>query len=102
MIDLKTDTLDVLLKTQERLIVMFGTNWCGNCDILKPEFKRLSEQHRDIPFIFINPDDSPISRELIDLTDIPTIVAFKKGNNIGQLYGNKTEVVEKVLTILLG
>jgi len=102
MIDLKTDTLDILLKTQERLIVMFGTDWCGNCDILKPEFKRLSELHKDIPFILINPDNAPKSRDLINLTDIPTVVAFKDGTNIIQMFGNKTEVVDKVLSTLLG
>ena len=35
MIKLETDSLDVLLRTQFKLMVMFGTDWCGNCDILK-------------------------------------------------------------------
>lgn len=104
MIVVETDSLDVLIKTQPKLMVMFGTDWCGNCDILKPEFKRVSNQqeNRGIPFIFINPDNSPKSLSLIELNDIPTIVAFKDGKNISQEFGNSSEIVQKVLTKLLG
>ena len=103
MIVVETDSLDVLIKTQPKLMVMFGTDWCGNCDILKPEFKRVSNQqkNRHIPFVFINPDNSPKSLSLIELNDIPTIVAFKNGKNISQEFGNKLEIVETVLNNLL-
>ena len=37
MIKLETDSLDVLTRTQPKLMVMFGTDWCGNCDILKKQ-----------------------------------------------------------------
>ena len=102
MIKLETDSLDVLTRTQPKLMVMFGTDWCGNCDILKPEFERVSNIHKEIPFIFINPDNSPESRSLVDLTNIPLVVAFKKGKVIANEYGNEKEIVSKVLSILLG
>jgi thioredoxin 1 len=103
MINLQTDILDDLIRTLPRVMVMFGTDWCGNCDILKPEFKRISHQkeYREIPFVFVNPDTSPKSLSLIELTDIPTIVAFKNGKNIEQQFGNKAEVVQTVLNSLL-
>ena len=83
-------------------MVMFGTDWCGNCDILKPEFKQVSNQqkNRPIPFVFVNPDYSPKSKQLIDLTNIPMIVAFKKGKLIASEFGNKKEIVNKVLSTL--
>lgn len=104
MINLETDSLDVLVKTQPKLMVMFGTDWCGNCDILKPEFKRVSnqQQNRQIPFVFVNPDNFNHSREMVDLTNIPMIVAFKEGKVLSSEYGNKKEIVSKVLSILLG
>ncbi len=102
MINLETDSLDVLVRTQPKLMVMFGTDWCGNCDILKPEFKKVSnqQQNRQIPFVYVNPDNSPKSKQLIDLTNIPMIVAFKKGKIITSDYGNKKEIVSKVLSTL--
>ena len=68
MINLQTDILDDLIRTLPRVMVMFGTDWCGNCDILKPEFLKLSHQkeYREIPFVFVNPDDFPISRKMVN------------------------------------
>ena len=104
MINLETDSLDILVRTQPKLMVMFGTDWCGNCDILKPEFKNASiqQKNRQIPFVYVNPDNSPKSLSLIELNDIPTIVAFKDGKNISQEFGNKKEIVDKVLKKLIG
>ena len=102
MINLETDSLDVLIRTQPKLMVMFGTDWCGNCDNLKPHFESVSNINREIPFVFINPDYAPESRKLVDLTDIPMVVAFKNGREIFSKYGNKTEIVQEVLNILLG
>jgi len=101
MIKLETDSLDVLLRTQPKLMVMFGTDWCGNCDILKSEFERVSNEYKEIPFILINPDNSPNSRKLTDLTNIPMVVAFKKGKEIFSKYGNKKEIVQQVLKTLI-
>jgi len=104
MIHLETDSLDVLVRTQPKLMVMFGTDWCGNCDILKPYFNKVSnkQENRQVPFVFVNPDNSPNSRKLVDLPNIPMVVAFKKGKVIANEYGNKENIVDKVLSILLG
>ena len=104
MIHLETDSLDVLVRTQPTLMVMFGTDWCGNCDILKPYFNKVSnkQENRQVPFVFVNPDNSPNSRKLVDLPNIPMVVAFKKGKVIANEYGNKENIVDKVLSILLG
>jgi thioredoxin-like negative regulator of GroEL len=85
-------------------MVMFGTDWCGNCDVLKPYFNKVAnqQQNRQIPFVYVNPDTSPNSRELVDLTNIPMVVAFKKGKVIANEYGNKEEIVDEVLSTLLG
>lgn len=101
MIKLETDSLDVLLRTQPKLLVMFGTDWCGNCDILKSEFEKVSNEYKQIPFILINPDTSPESRKLVDLTDIPMVVAFNKGKEVFSKFGNKSENVREVLDYLL-
>lgn len=101
MIQLETDSLEYLINSQPKLMVMFGTDWCGNCDILKPEFKKVSEEYKDIPFILVNPDNLPKSRDLVDLTNIPMVVAFKDGREIFSKYGNRAEIVREVLNILL-
>ena len=81
---------------------MFGTEWCGNCDILKPEYEKVSNENKNIPFVFIKPDYSPKSKQLVDLTNIPMVVAFKRGKLVASEYGDKPENVDNVLSILLG
>lgn len=101
MIKLETDSLDFLINTEPKLMVMFGTDWCGNCDILKPEFEKVSNEYPHIPFVLINPDYLPKSRDLVDLTNIPMIVAFKNGKELFSKYGNRADIVKQVLDILL-
>lgn len=101
MIRLETDSLGFIINTQPKLVVMFGTEWCGNCDILKPEFEKVSTDYKEIPFVLINPDNSPKSRELVDLTNIPMVVAFKNGKEVFSKHGNKKEIVQEVLNVLL-
>lgn len=102
MIKLETDSLEDVINGVEKVMVMFGTDWCGNCDILKPHFDKVSRIHTDIPFIFVNPDNSPKSRKLVDLTNIPMVVAFKNGHEIYKQWGNAEGVVDEVLSKLFG
>lgn len=101
MLKLEVDILDDIIREEPNLMVMFGTDWCGNCDILKPEFERISTIHKNIPFLFVNPDFMKRSASIVDLTNIPMVVAFKNGVQVKSEYGNKTEIVEKVLSVLL-
>ena len=96
------DILPDIVRDISKVIVMYGTDWCGNCDILKPEFYKKSQEYKGIPFIFVNPDILPKSRDVVDLIDIPSIYAFKDGKEIYHKAGNKLENVQEVLDILLG
>ena len=97
MIKLEVDILEEIIKSESKVMVMFGTDWCGNCDILKPEFDRISRIHNTIPFIFVNPDELQNSASLVDLTNIPMVVAFNNGKEVKSEYGNEEGIVEKVL-----
>jgi len=100
-VELEQDTLKSFLEGCPRTLVMYGAGWCGNCKLLKPKFKKLSESHVEIPFVYVDADKLPKSRGLTVMQNIPTIVAFKGEENVGQDTGNKITVVEKVLENLL-
>ena len=95
------DNLQSFLEVCPRTLVMYGAKWCGNCKLLKPKFKKLAESHVEIPFIYVDADKLPKSRSLTTMENIPTIVAFRNTENVGQESGNKITVVEKVLENLL-
>jgi len=96
-IELHEDNLQDILSQNEKTLVMYGAGWCGNCKLLKPKFKKVSIQNKDIPFVYVNADLLPNSRSLVTLENIPTIVAFKGTENVGQDMGNKIDIVYSVL-----
>jgi len=98
--ELQEDNLQSQLEQNSSTLVMFGAGWCGNCKLLKPKFKKLSTEN-DIPFIYVDADKLPNSRGLVKLENLPTIVAFKGTENVGQDIGNKIDVVKSVLENLL-
>ena len=96
-IELEFDNLDTLLTQYDKTLVMYGAGWCGNCKLLKPKFKKVSTENEDIAFAYVDADKLPNSRSLVTLSNIPTIVAFNKTENVGQSEGNKIDVVYSVL-----
>jgi thiol-disulfide isomerase/thioredoxin len=101
MIKLEVDILTDIIRSEPKLMVMFGTDWCGNCDILKPEFERVSKLYKSIPFVFVNPDNLQNSAKVVDLTNIPMVVAFENGTEVIAKFGNNGEIVQQVLDVLL-
>jgi len=66
-------------------------------DLLKkPKFKKLSTEY-EFPFVYVDADKLPNSRDLVTLTNVPSIALFKGNENVAQDYGNKIEVIKKVL-----
>ena len=96
-VELDFDNLDKVLEQNEKTLVMYGAAWCGNCKLLKPKFKKLSTENEDISFVYVDADKLPNSRSLVTLENIPSIVAFKGSENVGQDMGNKIDVVKSVL-----
>lgn len=96
-VELDFDNLDKVLEQNEKTLVMYGAAWCGNCKLLKPKFKKLSTENEDISFVYVDADKLPNSRSLVTLENIPTIVAFKGDENVGQDMGNKITVIQSVL-----
>ena len=96
-VELDFDNLDKVLEQNEKTLVMYGAAWCGNCKLLKPKFKKLSTENEDISFVYVDADKLPNSRSLVTLENIPSIVAFKGDENVGQDMGNKIDVVKSVL-----
>lgn len=97
MIELTEDTLKEIVESNEKVIVQYGATWCGNCRIVKPKFKRLSNEHTDVEFIYVDAEKLPASRGLAEVKNLPTFAGFKSGKLVAQQAGNKAEVITKVL-----
>lgn len=91
--ELTTDTLAETLGQNETVFVQFSASWCGNCRIMKPKFKKLSTENEGAKFVVVDAEKFPESRQLANVTNLPTFAAFKNGVLVNQVQTNKAEVL---------
>lgn len=98
LIDLTEDTLQNLVETNEKVIVQYSASWCGNCRIMKPKFKKLATENENIAFVLVDAENSPESRKLANVSNLPTFATFVNGKLVNQTQTNKAEVLAELVT----
>jgi thiol-disulfide isomerase/thioredoxin len=94
--ELTTDTLGEVIQENDLVFVQFSAGWCGNCRIMKPKFKKFSEDS-SAKFVIIDAEKNPESRKLAKVDNLPTFAAFKNGELVQQTQTNKTEVLKSFI-----
>lgn len=97
MLDLTEDNLDAILMSNPKVIVQYGASWCGNCKLMKPKFKKLSQDNQDITFVYVDAEKLPNSRQYANVNNLPTFAGFIQGQLVNQTQGNKIEVIQTVI-----
>jgi thiol-disulfide isomerase/thioredoxin len=92
--ELKTDTLQEVVANGDTVLVQYSAGWCGNCRIMKPKFRKFSEDHENAKFIVIDAEKNPESRKLANVDNLPTFAVFKNGSFVNQTQTNKTDVLK--------
>ena len=93
LIDLNEDTLADLVAKNEKVVVQYSASWCGNCRIMKPKFKKLAAEKEDLTFVLVDAENSPESRKLANVTNLPTFATFVNGKLVNETQTNKQEVL---------
>ncbi len=102
MIELTEDSLEELITQNDKVMVQYGTAWCGNCRITKPKFRRMAGEHDDVQFVYVDAEKLPRSRKLAEIKNLPTFASFKDGRLIGQFEGSKIENVKSLVDEITG
>jgi thioredoxin 1 len=97
LIELNEDTLQQLVETNEKVVVQYSASWCGNCRIMKPKFKLLASQNEDMTFVLVDAENSPESRKLANVSNLPTFATFVNGQLVNQTQTNKAEVLAELV-----
>lgn len=75
---------DVVLKSEEPILVDFWASWCGPCMMLAPFVEELSKQHKVGK---VNVDEEPELARQFNIMSIPTLLVFKDGKLVKQSMG---------------
>jgi thiol-disulfide isomerase/thioredoxin len=97
LIELNEDSLQDLVSKNEKVIVQFSASWCGNCRIIKPKFKKMASENENITFVLVDAENSPESRKLANVSNLPTFATFVNGILVNETQTNKAEVLAELV-----
>ncbi|KAK0234247.1 putative thioredoxin [Armillaria fumosa] len=71
------------------VVVDFWATWCGPCKMIGPVFKKLAEkpEFAGVEFYTVDADEQPDIMDEVQVSSMPTFLAFKDGNKIGTSIG---------------
>ncbi|MBI1221155.1 MAG: redoxin domain-containing protein [Bacteroidetes bacterium] len=88
-----------IIHTDDKVVVKFYADWCGNCRLFAPKFKKLSErdEYKGITFLDVDAENSPEARKLAGVSNLPFFATFKGGELVATDFTSKEEVVERLI-----
>lgn len=97
MQELTSDTLNEIIENNSKVMVQYGATWCGQCRMVKPKFKKLSQENENVKFYYVDAEKLPNSRKLANVNNLPTFAGFKNGKLVRDTFGTKIEKVKEIL-----
>jgi len=77
----KTETFGTIINGDIPVLVDFFAEWCQPCKMMKPILEELHERMGDqLRIIKVDIDKSPAASHFYNVTSVPTLMLFQKGN----------------------
>jgi thiol-disulfide isomerase/thioredoxin len=90
---------DTQLAQNPRVVVKYYADWCGNCRLFSPKFRRLSDapENEGILFLDVNAEENPAARKLAGVTNLPFFATFRNGALVAGQATSKEENLNQML-----
>ena len=79
-VELGAENFESTVTDNEIVLVDFWASWCGPCRQFSPIYDAASEEHPEIVFGKVDTEAEQALAGAANITSIPTLMAFKKGN----------------------
>ncbi|GHJ86608.1 hypothetical protein NliqN6_3010 [Naganishia liquefaciens] len=81
------EEFDALINGDKPVVVDFWATWCGPCKMISPHFEKAEATFENVVFVKVDVDEQPEVAKECSIRAMPTFLAFKKGEKIGELTG---------------
>jgi thioredoxin 1 len=79
---------DEVIKNDKPVLVDFWAPWCGPCQMMGPVIDEVSKEVSDFAKVGkLNVDENQETAQKFGVMSIPTLILFKKGENVNQMVG---------------
>jgi thioredoxin 1 len=97
-------TFNDLIQGEIPVLVDFSAEWCGPCQMLAPELKKLAEMSEDkMKIIKIDIDRNQQLSATFRVQSVPTMILFRKGEMLWRNSGYMTaQQLHQILDKFLG
>ena|SRR3989344_7411179 len=99
----EADFEEKVVKSKLPVLVDFWAEWCGPCRMAEPVLEELAQEYQDkVEILKLNVDENQEISAKFGVMSIPTIIAFKAGEEVERKigFGGKSgyeELIKKVV-----
>jgi thioredoxin 1 len=82
-----------VINNEKTVLVDFWAEWCGPCRAVSPILDQIAAEHADkLDIVKLNVDDFPALAAQYQITSIPAMKVFQKGEVVKTVIGAKPKV----------
>lgn len=91
-----------LLTENSAVVVKYYANWCGNCKLFAPKYKRVSneDEYSNVLFLDVNAEENPEARKAAGVDNLPFLAVFKDGELVEGSASSKEDYLRELLAKL--